>query len=78
MGLEQENEAIEEIEEEISGEEYLLAKADEQDFITYEDILNLTNGDFFKVFSADILKTYKGNEVTLPEDLEKVGYYRFE
>ena len=46
--------------------------------ITYEDILNLTNGDFFKVFSADILKTYKGNEVTLPEDLEKVGYYRFE
>ncbi len=46
--------------------------------ITYEDILNLTNGDFFKVFSADILKTYKGNEITLPEELEKVGYYRFE
>jgi hypothetical protein len=46
--------------------------------ITYEDILNLTNGDFFKVFSADILKTYKGNETTLPDDLEKVGYYRFE
>ena len=46
--------------------------------ITYEDILNLTNGDFFKVFSADILKTYKGNEVALPGDLEKVGYYRFD
>ena len=46
--------------------------------ITYEDILNLTNGDFFKVFSADILKTYKGNEISLPEELEKVGYYRFE
>jgi hypothetical protein len=46
--------------------------------ITYEDILNLTNGDFFKVFSADILKTFKGNEIALPEDLEKVGYYRFE
>jgi len=27
------------IEEEMSGEEYLLAKADEQDFVTYEDIL---------------------------------------
>ena len=46
--------------------------------ITYEDILNLTNGDFFKVFSADILKTYKGNEISLPEELEKVGYYQFE
>jgi len=46
--------------------------------ITYEDILNLTNGDFFKVFSADILKTYKPHEIDLPEELKKVGYYRFE
>jgi hypothetical protein len=46
--------------------------------ITYEDILNLTNGDFFKVFSADILKTYKAHEIDLPEELQEVGYYRFE
>jgi hypothetical protein len=46
--------------------------------ITYEDILNLTNGDFFKVFSEDILKTYREHQTGLPEELKKVGYYRFE
>jgi RNA polymerase primary sigma factor len=40
MDLNQKNKAIAvDIEEDISGEEYLLAKADEQDFVTYEDIL---------------------------------------
>ena len=46
--------------------------------ITYEDILNLTNGDFYKVFNENILKTYKVHETGLPEELEKVGYYRFD
>jgi len=46
--------------------------------ITYEDILNLTNGDFFKVFDINILKTYKNYQVDLPGDLKKVGYYKFE
>ncbi len=46
--------------------------------ITYEDILNLTNGDFYKVFDADILKSYKDLEIDLPDELKKVGYYRFE
>jgi hypothetical protein len=46
--------------------------------ITYEDILNLTNGDFFKVFSADVLKTYKAHEIELPAELKQVGYYRFD
>jgi hypothetical protein len=46
--------------------------------ITYEDILNLTNGDFFKVFSADVLKAYKAHEIDLPDDLKQVGYYRFD
>lgn len=38
MDLDQKNKALK-AKEEISGEEYLLAKADEQDFVTYEDIL---------------------------------------
>jgi hypothetical protein len=46
--------------------------------ITYEDILNLTNGDFYKVFDADVLKSYKDLEIGLPDELKKVGYYRFE
>ena len=46
--------------------------------ITYEDILNLTNGDFYKVFDSEILDTYKPFEASLPEELKKVGYYRFE
>jgi len=46
--------------------------------ITYEDILSLTNGDYFKVFNADILNSYKPYEVTLPEELEKVGYFKFD
>jgi len=47
-------------------------------YITYEDILNLTNGDFFKVFDSDILKHYKKHETGLPDELKKVGYYKFE
>ncbi len=46
--------------------------------ITYEDILNLTNGDFFKVFNTDILKEYKQYEICLPDELKDVGYYNFE
>ena len=46
--------------------------------ITYEDILSLTNGDYFKVFNAEILAAYKPYEVTLPDELEKVGYFRFD
>ncbi len=46
--------------------------------ITYEDILSLTNGDYFKVFNADILKAYKPHEVTLPDELENVGYFKFD
>jgi len=47
-------------------------------YITYEDILNLTNGDFYKVFTEDIIRHYKNNEIGLPEELKKVGYYPFE
>lgn len=46
--------------------------------ITYEDILNLTNGDFFKVFNQQILDGYKEEETTLPEELKDVGYFKFE
>jgi hypothetical protein len=46
--------------------------------ITYEDILNLTNGDFFKVFTQEILDAYKGEETSLPEELKNVGYFKFE
>ncbi len=46
--------------------------------ITYEDILNLTNGDFFKVFSPDILDIYKKHEIELPDELQDVGYYKFD
>ena len=47
-------------------------------YITYEDILNLTNGDFFKVFNDDILKHYKQSEAKLSHELKNVGYYRFD
>ncbi len=47
-------------------------------YITYEDILNLTNGDFFKVFTRQIIDHYKKHEIGLPEDLKGVGYYPFE
>jgi hypothetical protein len=47
-------------------------------YITYEDILNLTNGDFFKVFTEEIIDYYKKGEVGLPEELKTVGYYPFE
>jgi len=46
--------------------------------ITYEDILNLTNGDFFKVFNSEILQVYKPLETALPDELKNVGYFRFE
>lgn len=46
--------------------------------ISYEDILNLTNGDFFKVFSKGIISNYKHHEIGLPEELKGVGYYNFE
>jgi RNA polymerase primary sigma factor len=39
MKVHQEHETLEEIEEEMSGEEYLQTKASEQGFVTYEDIL---------------------------------------
>ncbi|RKX91727.1 MAG: hypothetical protein DRP84_11180 [Spirochaetes bacterium] len=47
-------------------------------YITYEDILNLTNGDFYKVFNDDILKHYKETVAKLTPELKKVGYYRFD
>lgn len=47
-------------------------------YITYEDILNLTNGDFYKVFNDDILRYYKETVAKLPPELKKVGYYRFD
>ncbi|KPJ87178.1 MAG: hypothetical protein AMS17_09285 [Spirochaetes bacterium DG_61] len=47
-------------------------------YITYEDILNLTNGDFYKVFTEDIVHRYKKHEIVLPEELKEVGYYPFE
>ena len=47
-------------------------------YITYEDILNLTNGDFYKVFTKEILDNYKQHEIELPEELKGVGYYEFE
>ena len=47
-------------------------------YITYEDILNLTNGDFFKVFDTEILKNYKQTEIDLPDELEDVGYFKFD
>jgi hypothetical protein len=46
--------------------------------ITYEDILNLTNGDFFKVFDQSILDNFKKFETSLPGELENVGYYKFD
>lgn len=46
--------------------------------ITYEDILNLTNGDFFKVFEDGLLKIYKQYEIGLVDNLRGVGYYKFE
>ncbi len=47
-------------------------------YITYEDILNLTNGDFFKVFDQEILDHYKKSEVELSKELKSVGYYNFD
>ncbi|HEB31122.1 MAG TPA: hypothetical protein ENI15_09645 [Spirochaetes bacterium] len=47
-------------------------------YITYEDILHLTNGNFFKVFHKDILQYYKRHEVAIPPKLKKVGYFKFE
>jgi hypothetical protein len=47
-------------------------------YITYEDILNLTNGDFFKVFTGEIIETYKAHEIGLPDELKGVGYYHFD
>jgi len=47
-------------------------------YITYEDILNLTNGDFFKVFDAEILTSFKNHETELSDELKSVGYYTFE
>lgn len=47
-------------------------------YITYEDILNLTNGDFFKVFEREILENYKQHEIDLPYELEDVGYFKFD
>jgi hypothetical protein len=46
--------------------------------ITYEDILSLTNGDYFKVFNTNILNTFKPHEVALPEELKTVGYFKFD
>jgi len=46
--------------------------------ITYEDILNLTNGDFFKVFSPEILEAYRKYQIPLPDELKSVGYYKFD
>jgi len=47
-------------------------------YITYEDILNLTNGDFYKVFTREVVDTYKSHEIGLPDELKGVGYYNFE
>jgi hypothetical protein len=46
--------------------------------ITYEDILNLTNGDFFKVFSKEILQNFQDGTSALPDELKDVGYFTFD
>jgi hypothetical protein len=47
-------------------------------YITYEDILHLTNGEFFKVFDPEVLKNYRKHQIELPEELRGVGYYTFD
>ncbi len=75
MDLDQKNKAIAvDIEEEISGEEYLLAKADEQDFVTYEDILTAfpeaeENLDELE----DILVTLMETDIEIGQPEEKDG-----
>ena len=73
MNLYQENELIE-AEEEISGEEYLLAKASEQGFVTYSDIQTaFPQAEENLEELEDILATLieAGIEVGAPEEREK-------
>jgi RNA polymerase primary sigma factor len=73
MNLYQENELIE-TEEEISGEEYLLAKASEQGFVTYSDIQTaFPQAEENLEELEDILATLMeaGIEVGAPEEREK-------
>ncbi len=73
--MDQKNKTITvEIEGEISGEEYLLAKADEQDFVTYEDILTAfpeaeENLDELE----DILVTLMETDIEIGKPEEKEG-----
>ena len=69
--LYQENELVEE--EELSGEEYLLAKAAEQGFVTYEDILTVfphaeENIEKLEDILASLMEA--GVEIGSPEDKE--------
>jgi len=69
--LYQENELVEE--EELSGEEYLLAKAAEQGFVTYEDILTVfphaeENIEELEDILASLMEA--GVEIGSPEDKE--------
>jgi RNA polymerase primary sigma factor len=73
MNLYQENELIE-TEEEVSGEEYLLAKASEQGFVTYSDIQTaFPQAEENLEELEDILATLMeaGIEVGAPEEREK-------
>jgi RNA polymerase primary sigma factor len=74
MELYQEEELVSE--EEISGEEYLLAKASEQGFVTYNDILTaFPHAEESLGELEDILATLieTGIEVGAPEEREKQG-----
>jgi RNA polymerase primary sigma factor len=74
MNLYQENELIEEEEEELTGEDYLLAKASEQGFVTYGDILAaFPQAEENLEELEDILSTLmeSGIEVGAPEEREK-------
>ena len=71
---EQENKKVIESEEEVSGEEYLLAKASEQGFVTYSDILTAfpqteENLDELEEILATLMEA--GVEVCAPEKADK-------
>ncbi|MDY7078054.1 MAG: sigma-70 family RNA polymerase sigma factor [Chloroflexota bacterium] len=71
---EQENKKLIESEEEVSGEEYLLAKASEQGFVTYSDILTAfpqteENLDELEEILATLMEA--GVEVCAPEKADK-------
>jgi len=76
MKLYQENELLETEEEELSGEGYLLSKASEQGFVTYDDILRAfpkaeENLEELEDLLANLIES--GVTVGTPEEEEKQG-----